>query len=160
MSRASRRKQSRNALATAPAEQSPGAVDITSQASFVVSHRSGPLPDPEELAAYNNVVVDGAERIFRQFELQSDHRRDMESRVIRSDIARSWVGIIGGFVLDALLIAATWDLVRSDHEYGLPMLGATIVINVGIVGVSYKTQRERRMQRESRQEDLNRRRGR
>lgn len=160
MSKPSRRRSAKQRQSTAPARQNAGAVDLsTSHSSLVVSHRSGPLPAPEELAAYNNVVVDGAERIFQQFEEQSEHRRELESRVIRSDIARSWAGLVAGLVLDLLLIGMTWDLVRTGHEYGGKLIGVTLLVNVGIIGVSYKAQRERRARRDDRREALERRRG-
>lgn len=45
---------------------------------------SGPLPPPQVLAAYEDVLPGGARRIFERFEVQSDHRIDIEMRVVDS----------------------------------------------------------------------------
>src|SRR5882757_310595 len=42
----------------------------------------GPLPPPDILKGYNDAVPDGAERILRMAEKQSQHRMDMEKKVI------------------------------------------------------------------------------
>jgi uncharacterized membrane protein len=36
---------------------------------------SGPLPSPETIERYDQLVENGAERIFRQFELEAEERR-------------------------------------------------------------------------------------
>lgn len=45
---------------------------------------SGPLPAPEDLKRYDEVVAGAAERILRMAEENAEHRRQMERRVIFS----------------------------------------------------------------------------
>lgn len=60
----------------------------------------GPLPPPEILEQYNNVVPDGAERIIRMAEKQQNHRMELEKRFLISQSAQSklgqWFGLIIG----------------------------------------------------------------
>src|SRR5206468_1881503 len=49
-----------------------------------VSMRRGPLPDPGELAAYNQIIPNGADRIMKMAEEQSAHRIGLEKTVVGS----------------------------------------------------------------------------
>lgn len=60
---------------------------------------SGPLPHPEILRKFDEVVPGAAERIIKMAEDQSFHRKELEKKVIDSDIARSKWGQILGFVI-------------------------------------------------------------
>lgn len=53
----------------------------------------GPIPPPQILKDYNYVVPDAAERIIRMAEKQSDHRIQLENKVIKSDINKSYIGM-------------------------------------------------------------------
>lgn len=71
--------------------------------SVIVQQRSvsfsGPLPPPEILQKFNEVVPGSAERIIKMAEEQSVHRRALEKKVIDSDIAGSKLGQILGFII-------------------------------------------------------------
>ncbi len=60
---------------------------------------SGPLPPPEILKKFDEVVPGSAERIIKMAEEQSVHRRGLEKAVIDSDISRSKWGQVLGFIL-------------------------------------------------------------
>jgi len=60
---------------------SPRAVATTTAETF-----SGPLPHPQILEKYNEVVPDAAERIIAMAENQSKHRQELETKAIESDI--------------------------------------------------------------------------
>lgn len=60
---------------------------------------SGPLPHPEILKGFEEVVPGSAERIIKMAEGQFLHRTTLESRVINSDIIRSKWGQILGFII-------------------------------------------------------------
>src|SRR5690242_17849317 len=48
----------------------------------MVMHHQGPLPDPEALARYGEIIPDGANRIMKMAEEQAKHRIQLESSVI------------------------------------------------------------------------------
>ena len=71
--------------------------------SVEFSAYSGPLPHPDILRSFEEIVPGAAQRIFVQFEEQSTHRRTMEADVISSgafsqrigSISASLIGLIG-----------------------------------------------------------------
>lgn len=78
---------------------------------------SGPLPPPEALREYNDVVPGGAERILRMAEDQSAHRRQLESSVLRHDVRSRYLGIgaalfvaLVGYVVSAKVILAGYEV--------------------------------------------------
>src|SRR3954471_19352404 len=58
-----------------PAEKRPRLFQIVQES---IRFRSGPLPDPADLAAYNAVIPNGADRIMKMAEAQSTHRMELE----------------------------------------------------------------------------------
>lgn len=77
--------------------------------------RSAPLPDPREFARYEEVLPGSAERIMRQFEIQADHRRGLETDVVRSNIENERRGMTIGAVLAGMFIAGGFLAVITDH---------------------------------------------
>ena len=97
-----------------------GSVIVRQQMSF-----SGPLPPPEVLKKFDEVVPGAAERIIKMAERQFTHRTELERKVIDSDIARSKWGQVLGFVIAiaGLIVAVLVSI------YGNALAG-------GIIGVS------------------------
>ncbi len=60
---------------------------------------SGPLPPPEALARYNDVLPNAAERILTMAESQHQHRQSLESRVVESNVRAQHLGVILGFIV-------------------------------------------------------------
>jgi uncharacterized membrane protein len=57
------------------------------QASIVSQHWSGPLPHPNALAQFNQIIPNGADRIMAMVEEEQKHRIQYESRVVEAQIA-------------------------------------------------------------------------
>ncbi|MBI1739603.1 MAG: DUF2335 domain-containing protein [Acidobacteriales bacterium] len=51
-----------------------------------VSRFSGPLPHPEDLAKYEQVLPGSADRIIRMAERQAEHRQNLEKTVVLSNV--------------------------------------------------------------------------
>jgi uncharacterized membrane protein len=107
---------------------------------FAAEFYQGPLPRPSDLVQYNQAVPDGAERILRQFEQQSAHRRSIEAKVVDSNIASerrgvmaaTWVTslfVVGGFVLIAMgqsvagIGALAWSAAQVSGSFLVNILG-------------------------------------
>lgn len=84
----------------------------------------GPIPPPEVLEGYERIVSGSAKLIFDNFEAESTHRRKLESEASNRDSFRSIAGMIAGFVVALLLIAAAVYTIREGH----PGPGATIIV--------------------------------
>ena len=65
---------------------------------------SGPLPHPELLSKYNEVVSGAAERIFNMAENEQRHRLQMDRKTTTNAIIMGYIGII--FALFSVLILA------------------------------------------------------
>jgi uncharacterized membrane protein len=106
--------------------------------------RVGPLPDAEELARYNAVVADGGERIMQAFERQSEHRRDLESIVIRGDNNRAYIGMACGTLLQASVIGGAIYLGAADHEHvAIALATSGSVPGLSTIWASWKRSKER-----------------
>ena len=104
---------------------------VTRGYSISYSHtHMGPLPDPNTLAGYNNVVSGGAERIFKEFEEQSAHRRNMEKRVIVCDNMLSVTGQIIAFIICLLFGGAGVYLIIQGFQWA-----GSIIATFDLVGL-------------------------
>lgn len=114
----SNRTQSRNlqrSTGTATGKSLPAAA-VRSTSLTVSQSYSGPVPPPEILAAYNEIVPGSAEQIINQFVAQGRHRMAMEDVVIKGDVRRANYGLAAGFVLAAGTIAGSFYMTYLGKE--------------------------------------------
>lgn len=76
---------------------------------------SGPLPPPELLAEYERLFPGAAERMMRQVELQSAHRREIEHLVVKGNVRDSRLGIVAGVLVALGCLAVAGYAVRRGH---------------------------------------------
>jgi uncharacterized membrane protein len=113
------------------------AKEPNNEESDIVIHQSqsfsGPLPPPEILRRFDEVVPGAAERLLRMAEEQSTHRKDLERKVIESDIERSRWGQILGFVIAIVGLGAS----ALIAIYGNAIAGSIIGVGTlaSLVGV-------------------------
>ncbi|ASW74697.1 hypothetical protein IQ37_15190 [Chryseobacterium piperi] len=103
------------------------------------SMHSGPLPRPEDIEKYNMIIPNGAERIMKEAELQSAHRRSMENKVIDSDNKQSAKGQIFGLVISLICIGGAISLGLLDQPWLGGILATTTVIGLVTVYVLGKS---------------------
>lgn len=77
----------------------------------------GPLPPPEILKKFEEVVEGSAAQIINQANRQTDHRIDMEKRVIKADIIKSYLGLIFGFIIGLGGIGGEFMQLHWDTTY-------------------------------------------
>lgn len=97
-----------------------------------LSTYSGPIPPPELLKGYDDVLPGAAETILSQFVKQGDHRMRLEEQemnlaqiVVKTDSRKSLHGLyIGGFLAFILIIGALYLLYMGKTLEGLvPLIG-------------------------------------
>jgi len=109
---------------------------------------SGPLPHPEILRQFEQVSPGAAERIIKMAEEQSAHRRQLESQVIASDIARSKWGQILGFVIAIFgLVVSMVIAVYGNAIAGAVLGGSTIVSLVGAFMYGTNSRKDERVEK-------------
>jgi uncharacterized membrane protein len=88
---------------------------------------SGPLPPPEVLRKFEEVLPGSAERIFSQFELQSAHRRAQESKVISAGVVSQHIGSVSGLLLGFIGVGGgIWLTQEGKSVAGLTALISTM----------------------------------
>jgi uncharacterized membrane protein len=100
-------------------------------------HFSGPLPPPEVLRQYNDILPGGAERIFTLAENRARHRQNLEQQIINAQIedaraqrAEARLGQIFAFLIGTIAIATgAWVAIQ-----GAPWTGAFIG-GGGVIGL-------------------------
>lgn len=83
---------------------------------------SGPLPPPAVLREFEQILPGSAERIFAQFEKQSEHRRTLESSAIANEITQSRRGTNCAFILGLVGLGVAAFFAYMGH----PASGATV----------------------------------
>jgi uncharacterized membrane protein len=105
---------------------------------------AGPLPPPEVLEHYNQVLPGAAERIIAMAESQHEHRQDLENRVVTSNIEAQKLGTILGFIVAMTMVLGGMWLVHEGKD--LAGMASTLAALTSLVGVfvysKYQQQKE------------------
>jgi uncharacterized membrane protein len=110
-----------------------------------VDCRPGPLPPPEILCAYNEIIADAAERILQMAERQAAHRQELEAKVIRSDNFRANAGLWIGAGIASLSIGVGGWLIHLGHDWAGTVIATAVVVS--LVGVFVYGSLSRRQER-------------
>jgi len=76
----------------------------------------GPIPHPIILEGYERVLPGAADRILTMAENQAQHRQQMESSVVQSNITHERVGMNYAFILTLLLMGTGFYLIINDKD--------------------------------------------
>lgn len=149
--------KSTNISSPTPYQGIDGVVYSTSQDNDIVEQvviskteiTSGPLPHPDLIEKYNNVIDNGAERIMRMAELQQENRfaERKEIRETNREIALSKLdyfkrGQIMGFILAIALLGLATLFVFTGHEkiaYVVMSVGAVSLVGLFIQSLTEKS---------------------
>jgi uncharacterized membrane protein len=102
---------------------------------YQASTFSGPIPPPELLKGYNEVVSNGAERILSMAEKQSSHRMKIEDYAIKEELKQSRLGQLFGFALGLIGMILAAVLAIMGHEAIAGIFGTTTIIGLVTVFV-------------------------
>ena len=91
---------------------------------------SGPLPNGETLNGYNQIIPNGAERLMQQVEKQSQHRRDIENKVVSWNNIESLLGQLFGLIIAGSVLYASYSLAINGHETVASILGGATIVGL------------------------------
>lgn len=100
------------------------------EATQSISVSSGPLPPPEVLKAYEEVLKGAAKRIFEMAERQAAHRQDLEKKVTESEIRRSYAGIAAGLVVALTCVVGGLIAICAGHDTAGAAVATTTVASL------------------------------
>lgn len=149
---ARRRKPGNQSPAPIPGQSGP-AIDqqsaVVAQSLTVSAKWQGPLPHPNDLARFNAVIPNGADRIVTRWEEQGRHRQELETFVIHHDSARADRGQTYAFVIGifGLLVAGFLGYVHEGAAASVIGGGGLASLTGGfIVGqITRRNERKDRM---------------
>jgi len=146
----SRQKHTPGSAAPAPApvgtNSTPTAVRTEYQAVQAVY--SGPIPPPEDLFRYNDAFPGCAERIVQMAERQSQHRQELERRVVESNTRRQRDGQWMAFVLSLVVIGVgTWLLLEGKDVLGIAAILGALGTLVGVFVYARESQKTERREK-------------
>lgn len=128
-------------------KQNPNVIKQSAAISF-----SGPLPHPDMLAQYNNILPNAAERIMIMAENQANHRiseeqavTDMQRSIVASQIKYSGRGQFFAFVLAILFLLFSVFLIYTGSPISGTILGTTdlaALVGLFISGSYMKTKQK------------------
>src|ERR1035437_1951310 len=89
---------------------------------------SDAIPSPEVLAKYNSIIPGLAERIVAHAEKQSMHRTILEKKLLMSNIRKSYLGLVFGFLIGSLGVGGgIWLTFSGFNVTGIFFSSASLV---------------------------------
>lgn len=94
---------------------------------------SGPLPPPEILQRYNEIVPGAADRIIKMAESQQHHRQALEKSVVDSNVFSQKIGLGLGFIIAITAIGGgIWLSAIGKSGSGLTAIIGALASLVGV----------------------------
>lgn len=112
----------------------------------------GPLPHPNILEKFEQILPGAADRILKQAEAQTEHRIEIEKKVVSADITKSYLGLVFGFILGLSGIGSGVYLATLGFNVFGPLLSGGSLIT--LVAVFIYGTRSRKQEREKRFDKL------
>ena len=83
----------------------------------------GPLPSPEDFAAYERVLPGAADRILKMAETQATHRQGLERRALSGDLVKAMMGTILAYItFGGAMVGAVYLLLNDKPIQSLAAL--------------------------------------
>lgn len=130
-----------------PASGHP-ATQNSNAAAFKIEGYAGPVPSPQMLREYDDIVPGLADRLISVFEQQAKHRMGLEDKVVQDNSHRANLGLWFGFILGAMAILSAVGLSIAHLQVAGGILGGTGMVSLAAVFV-YGSQ-QRKSEREGR----------
>jgi uncharacterized membrane protein len=109
---------------------------------------SGPLPHPEVLRGYEELVPGAAERLLKMAEEQARHRQGLERIVVAGGSRRANIGMWLGFIISIVVLALSAALILKGHEVAGTVIGSVDLVSLATVFVVGRVdQRTERVQK-------------
>ena len=104
----------------------------------IIKTHSGPIPCPDDLAQYNNIIPNGAERIMMMAEKQQEHRISIEGKIVNSQQNQSRLGQVFGFVIAIFFGLIAGILIYNGHDIAGTVIGSVDLVALVAVFVTGK----------------------
>lgn len=116
-----------------PPEPQPGSSPKTLTSRQLIAaafHFSGPLPPPEILNGYEQVLPGSADRIIRMAEGQASHRQAIERGEQQSERRLSYAGVAAALLIGLTGLGASTAMALAGHEASAVAIGGTTLVSL------------------------------
>jgi uncharacterized membrane protein len=110
---------------------------------------SGPLPPPDQLAKYNQVLPGAADRIMTMAEHQSAHRMELEKLVVSGQLNQSNRGQTLAFIIAILFLIGALTATLLGHDAVGGALGTTAVLGLVATFIAGKWEQSASLQKKA-----------
>ena len=98
-----------------------------------VEMHSGPLPHPDLLGRYQDIIPDAPERILRMAEKQGDHRVAIEKSLIHANILNERLGLFCGLIVCLVALYCGTTILLGGHElFGFAAIVTALASPLGV----------------------------
>lgn len=123
-------------------------IQVRQHQQTTIERFQGPVPPPEVLAKYDEVVPGAGDRIFAMAERQAAHRQDLEKRVISSNMAAERLGTCLGFILAMTALVGGFYLIATGHSsVGIVSIISSLAIPAGAFAYGKYQQKQERVEK-------------
>ncbi len=97
---------------------------------------SGPLPPPELLKQYDDIVSGFADRIISMAEKEQSHRHQLGQSALSGVVASAKRGQILAFTICSLLLSCSAGLIALDHDIAGAILGGSTLVGLACIFIT------------------------
>ncbi|UIX82261.1 DUF2335 domain-containing protein [Xylella fastidiosa] len=131
MSRKRNRKKSVNQFPQSPSGlEAPPLQQERRSISVARSSWSGPLPAPDQLARFDEIVPGAAERIIKMAEQEGEHSREVQMLTVKAIIGLQRAGLLSALMVAMLGLGLSFFLGITNHDTVAAILGGTSLTTV------------------------------
>lgn len=91
---------------------------------------SGPVPDPNTLAKFNEIEPGMASRIVKMAEDEGDHTRITETRLVKAAIASEILGQVFALVIVLAGFTFSYKLAMGGHDWVAGIIGGATLVSL------------------------------
>ncbi|MDR0961435.1 MAG: DUF2335 domain-containing protein [Mediterranea sp.] len=103
----------------------------------------GPVPHPDILKGYEDVLPGTAERILSMAEKQQTHGIEMEKFIVKNSSKQSVYGQVWGGIITILCLVVTLVLGYAGHDALAGVIGSTTILGIATIFVLNKKPRKK-----------------
>ena len=100
---------------------------------IATKHYSGPIPDPESLAKYNQVIPGAAERILNMAENEAKNRHKREEMMTKTFMLTTILGIV--FAFSSVILICGLVFYAISHGFGAEAATIAVGAIASVAGV-------------------------
>lgn len=115
---------------------------VIEKTTHIRSVRSAPLPEPSELAVYNQIIPNGADRIMKMAEAQTAHRIEIEKTVIYSQKNQAFRGQVFGLIVGLGGLSLATFAAMNGHDWFGGAIGSGTLVSLVYVFVQSREKQE------------------